>query len=245
MVVPLRGGHCPVPVAGGGASIGMIAASPRHRARWPRGVVTPMNMTNRPPDPVAAEAAARSPQRPRGDRDHDGPAPIPPDDLSRDLAIRRPDDPDRPHYGVVGDNYTILLTGEDTAGRYGLIDMFVPPEGGPPPHRHDFEEMFHVLEGEFEVTFRGHTCTIRAGETINIPARAPHRFRNAGERSARVLCMVSPAGLEEYFGLWGQPLSERTEVPQQSEEERAGAMADAVGLGPRFRIENLSTTRSP
>ena len=33
--------------------------------------------------------------------------------------------------------------------------MFVPPGGGPPPHRHDFEEMFHVLEGEVEVTFRG------------------------------------------------------------------------------------------
>jgi Cupin domain len=30
--------------------------------------------------------------------------------------------------------------------------MHIPPGGGPPPHRHDFEEMFSVLEGEIETT---------------------------------------------------------------------------------------------
>jgi quercetin dioxygenase-like cupin family protein len=42
-------------------------------------------------------------------------------------------------------------------GRYCLIDMFVPPGGGPPLHRHDFEEMFTVVEGAIEVLFRGTT----------------------------------------------------------------------------------------
>ena len=42
------------------------------------------------------------------------------------------------------------MTGEQTAGRYSLIDMLVPPGGGPPPHRHDFEEMFTILAGEIE-----------------------------------------------------------------------------------------------
>ena len=54
-----------------------------------------------------------------------------------------------------GDTYTILLKGEDAAGLYCLIDLHIPPGGGPPPHRHDFEEMFAVLEGEIEFTFRG------------------------------------------------------------------------------------------
>jgi quercetin dioxygenase-like cupin family protein len=49
----------------------------------------------------------------------------------------------------------ILLKGEDTAGLYCLIDLHIPPGGGPPPHRHDFEEMFAVLEGEIEFTFHG------------------------------------------------------------------------------------------
>jgi quercetin dioxygenase-like cupin family protein len=165
---------------------------------------------------------------------------IGPDDAARRLSIRTPDtDETLPHYGVVGDNYTILLTGADTNGRYGLIDMFVPAGGGPPPHRHDFEEMFHVLEGEFEVTFRGVTATIKAGETINVPARAPHYFHNSSDTDARVLCMISPPGLEEYFTLWGRKLPTRTAPLDLSADEAAAAIERAVELGPRFAIENL------
>jgi hypothetical protein len=47
---------------------------------------------------------------------------------------------------MVGDTYTILLSSNDTAARYCLIDMHVPTGGGPGPHRHDFEEMFTILE---------------------------------------------------------------------------------------------------
>src|SRR5882762_9297886 len=105
--------------------------------------------------------------------------PVPPDDPRRSLAVARPNTDDRlPHLGLVGDTYTILLTGEDTAGRYTLIDMHVPPGGGPPPHRHDFEEMFTVLEGEVELTFRGEAQRASAGSTVNIPANAPHSFNN-------------------------------------------------------------------
>ncbi len=39
------------------------------------------------------------------------------------------------------------VTGRGTEGRYTLIDMLVPQGGGPPPRRHDFEEMSTVLEG--------------------------------------------------------------------------------------------------
>lgn len=52
------------------------------------------------------------------------PAPIPPDDSRRNLARARPDeDRSLPHIGMVGDTYTILLKGEDTAGRFCLIDI--------------------------------------------------------------------------------------------------------------------------
>src|SRR6187401_2642126 len=104
--------------------------------------------------------------------------PIPPDNPIRTLTIARPlEDGQLPHISLAGDTYTILLTGADTAGRYCLIDMLVPPGGGPPPHRHDFEEMFTILEGEIEFTFRGEPSVVRAGEAVNIPANAPHFFR--------------------------------------------------------------------
>ena len=97
---------------------------------------------------------------------------IPPDDLRRQLALARPEaDPNLPHLGIVGDTYTILLTGNDTAGRYCLIEMYIPPGSGPPPHRHDFEESFTVTEGELEATFRGGKLVVRAGETISIPGQ--------------------------------------------------------------------------
>ena len=98
-----------------------------------------------------------------------------------------PDDPSTTYISLVGNTYAMLITGEQTNGRYCLIDMRVPDGGGPPPHRHDFEEMFTVLEGEVKVTFRGETVIAHAGETINVPANAPHAFTNATGTPSRLL----------------------------------------------------------
>ena len=163
----------------------------------------------------------------------DQPAPIPPDDPSRGLTVARPDDDQSlPHIGLVGDTYTILVTGQDTAGRYTLIDMHVPPGGGPPPHRHDFEEMFTVLDGEVQVTFRG--------QTINVPANAPHAFTNAAEAPARLLCLCAPAGQEEFFTLVGQPVATRTEPPPPLDAEaQAAFVAKSRALALSYKTELL------
>ena len=99
---------------------------------------------------------------------------VPPDDLTRNLVVVRSDDPALPHIGLVGDTYTIVLSGKDKGGRFCLIDMHIPPGGGPPPHRHDFEESFIILEGEIEATFRGVKSVAGGGETVHIPVNAPH-----------------------------------------------------------------------
>src|SRR5512133_1897500 len=154
---------------------------------------------------------------------------IPPDDLQRNLALARPNEDQTLSYiGLAGDTYTILLTGEDTAGRYCLIDMLVPPGGGPPPHRHDFEEMFTLLDGEIEVTFRGAKSIVRAGESANIPANAPHHFRNASGRPARLLCLCSPAGQEEYFMAVGVPVASRTASSPKLDEVSQAALTAKV-----------------
>ena len=43
---------------------------------------------------------------------------------------------------VVGDVYHLLATGEETNGKYALIEAIVPPGGGPPPHKHSREFTF-------------------------------------------------------------------------------------------------------
>lgn len=166
---------------------------------------------------------------------------VPPDDPRRELAVARPDDESGlQHVALVGDVYTILLTGEQTNGRYCLIDMRIPPGGGPPPHRHDFEEMFTVLEGQIQVTFRGQETVVRAGETVNIPANAPHFFRNVSDRPARMHCMCTPAGQEEYFLRIADPVSSATAPPPEfTEAALAERGRKAADLAARYRTELL------
>jgi hypothetical protein len=71
---------------------------------------------------------------------------IPGDDPERELTVAQPDDSDLSHVFVVGDTYTILLSGEETAGQMCLIDMHIPPGGGSGLHRHDFEETYTITE---------------------------------------------------------------------------------------------------
>jgi len=115
-------------------------------------------------------------------------AAIPPDNANNKLTVANPEDPRMRHVSVAGGTYTILVTGAETSGRYCLIDMLVPPGGGPPPHRHDFEEMFTILEGEIELNFRGEAQQASAGSTVNIPANAPHSFKKqVGQAGAPAL----------------------------------------------------------
>ncbi len=169
---------------------------------------------------------------------------IPDDDLLRQLAVARPDeDQSLPHIGLVGDTYTILLTGKDTAGHFCLIDMHIPPGGGPAPHRHNFEESFIILEGQIEATFRGEKQTVRAGETVNIPANAPHEFHNETDQAVRLLCVCSLAGQEEFFEAVGVPVDTRTTPPPKlNKAAQAVFLKKAKELAPKYKTELLQHT---
>lgn len=165
-------------------------------------------------------------------------SPIPPDDMRRTLTVADPDDPSLRHISLAGGTYTIVVSGAQTAGRYCLIDMLVPSSGGPPPHRHDFEEMFTLLEGELEFTFRGETTTVGTGSTVNIPANAPHSFVNNSGKKARLLCMCTPAGQEEFFMAVGDPVANRTSSPPDlNAEEKAQRAKKAQALAAQYRTE--------
>ncbi len=159
---------------------------------------------------------------------------VPPDDLKRNLAIARSgQDESLPHIGLVGDTYTITVSSYDTGGRF-------PWWTGPPPHRHDFEETFIVLEGEIEATFRGNKSVVRAGETVNIPSNAPHQFRNVSSNPARMLCICSPAGQEDFFREVGTPVATRTTAPPKlDQKQQAEFIQKVVALAPKYRTELL------
>jgi quercetin dioxygenase-like cupin family protein len=165
---------------------------------------------------------------------------IPADDLERKLAMVAVDSAEAEHIGLVGDTYTVLATGRDTAGNYCAFDMHIPPGGGPGPHRHDFEESFTLLEGEMQATFRGETRTVHAGETIVIPANAPHQFHNASDGAVRLICVCSPAGQEEFFREVGVRVATRTTSPPKLNEAAMKAFLEkAKALAPKYKTELL------
>ncbi len=167
---------------------------------------------------------------------------IPVDDPRRKLTVANPDIANMRHVSIAGDTYTILVSGDQTAGRYCLIDMHVPAGGGPPPHRHDFEEMFTLLQGELEFTFRGETSTIRAGSTVNIPANAPHAFKNGSGEAVRMLCMATPAGLDEFFLEIGDLVDSRTAPPPKLTPEEINERQKKTGsLLAKYHTEMVTT----
>jgi quercetin dioxygenase-like cupin family protein len=165
---------------------------------------------------------------------------IPADDPTRTLTVVNPDQPDMQFLSLAGDTYAMLIGGEQTHGRYCLIEMRVPDGGGPPPHRHDFEEMFTILEGEIQFNFRGDTTTVKAGTTVNIPANAPHFFKNVSGAVARMLCMCTPAGQEEYFLKVGDLVPNRDSPPPDlTDDERDERRRRAMELAPQYQTEML------
>jgi mannose-6-phosphate isomerase-like protein (cupin superfamily) len=137
---------------------------------------------------------------------------------------------------VAGGTYTFLVSGAQTAGRYCLVDMLVPPAAG--LHRHDFEEMFTLLEGELEFTFRGKSDAMGAGSTVNVPANAPHAFKNVSGKTARMLCMRTPAGQDEFFLAVGFPIEGRTSPPPKPTPEEMAEKGKLIAtLLPKYRTE--------
>lgn len=134
---------------------------------------------------------------------------------------------------VVGDVYRFLAVGEDTNGKYALWEALVPPGGGPPPHVHSREEEgFYVLEGEITFNINGERVVAKAGTFANMPVGTPHSFKNDGDRPAKMLISVAPAGLEQMFFEVGVPVKpgDTPPPPTRTEIEKLLAVAPNYGV---------------
>ncbi|PWS30885.1 cupin domain-containing protein [Pedobacter paludis] len=119
------------------------------------------------------------------------------------------------NFSVVGDTYRIIISGKETNGEYAVIDMLVPSMGGPGPHAHaEVQEAFYILEGEIEITTEESTYTATAGTFLNIPKGGlVHQFKNLTDNLAHMLCVVTPAGMEDMFEEIGTPVEANTFLP--------------------------------
>ena len=100
---------------------------------------------------------------------------------------------------VLGMPLTMLCEASETQGNWSLFEEDVPLGMGPPPHRHDWDEAYYILDGEVDFSIDGETVTSRQGDFNYLPRGTIHGFKGASEVPARVLIFASPAHGSEFF----------------------------------------------
>jgi len=120
----------------------------------------------------------------------------------------------------------ICIHGRDTGGVVSVIELRDHPGGGAPQHIHHREdETFQVIEGEYEFTCGGRTFVAKPGATVFGPRGIPHGYRYLGQTPGRILLIVTPAGIENWF--------EEVGALEQQDAARV------VDLGKKYGLEFL------
>jgi mannose-6-phosphate isomerase-like protein (cupin superfamily) len=102
---------------------------------------------------------------------------------------------------AIGIGITMKANGKSTHDAYSLFEYAVPAQtDGPPAHLHTREdESFICLAGRLDVQLGGEDFTLGPGDYLYLPRDVVHTFRNAYDEEARIISVVSPAGLERYY----------------------------------------------
>ena len=135
------------------------------------------------------------------------------------------------------DVLTIRVPQATTHGQYAIFEEEVPPLGGPPPHTHPDEEIFYILSGEFQFVLHdlNKPFAARAGSLVHVPSGALHTFKNVGPTAGKMLVLLTPGNLEQYFRQVSTPIADPGQKPDLSvppdlskiDPSRAFALAQA------------------
>jgi quercetin dioxygenase-like cupin family protein len=107
----------------------------------------------------------------------------------------------------------VKISGADTGGEYGLLEITVRAGEGSPWHVHpDEDEWFYVLEGEFTVYVGERRLSLRAGSFAFGPRGVPHTFI-AETEGAKILIGFQPFHFEGFLHEVGEPATERVLPP--------------------------------
>ena len=101
----------------------------------------------------------------------------------------------------------VHVSGEETGGRYAVVEILVPEGDMPPLHvHHDEDEVFHVLEGDVTLFLPGTEAALASGDTFRAPRGVPHTYR-VESPSARWLVFCAPARFDAFVLAVSEPAS--------------------------------------
>src|ERR1700684_2370781 len=102
---------------------------------------------------------------------------------------------------AIGLGITMKTNGKSTRDPYSLFEYAGRARTyAPPAHVHTREdESFICLAGKLDVHLGGADFTLGVGDYLYLPREVVHTFRNTYDEEARVISVVSPAGLEGYY----------------------------------------------
>jgi quercetin dioxygenase-like cupin family protein len=123
---------------------------------------------------------------------------------------------------VMQDLVRVHLGHEDTDGGVFVMEVTVPPGGGPPPiHTHVPAELFFTLEGQLTY-FRddgGDELTVITGgpgTTAFMPGGVGHTYRNFSDGPARYLAVVTPGqAMQEFLAEAAVAVDDEPRTPEE------------------------------
>jgi mannose-6-phosphate isomerase-like protein (cupin superfamily) len=114
-------------------------------------------------------------------------------------------------YWFYRDLVTIHVGGEQTGGRFCVVEFLQPPDEWTPLHVHrDSDQTQYVLEGELTVYLPDRSLVLGPGDCVNTPMNVPHTEHVTSAAPARVLDVNVPAGFDEFIASAGEPAAEMT-----------------------------------
>jgi len=134
---------------------------------------------------------------------------------------------------------TIKATKKQTDGRCTLVEILAPDGYGSGLHVHHREdEGFWIFEGELTFYVGDQTITARPGSFLFGPKDVPHAF-TVDSGPARLLFVLSPAGLEDLFKEMGEPARALTLPPQPEAPPSEAEMQQMAVIAAQHGVEFL------
>jgi mannose-6-phosphate isomerase-like protein (cupin superfamily) len=103
----------------------------------------------------------------------------------------------------------MLVSASNGAAQLCIFEQWVAPGTGAPTHSHPVEEVLTVREGEAEMWIDEQRVTVSAGQSLIVPARRKHGFRNSGTATLHLHAVLAspifeatPEGAAETVRRW-------------------------------------------